>query len=103
MENIVEKLNKLSDDELSIIEKGKNHWKNMDVINEYKSGRITTETLKHLIDLIVEDVWINAHEYYRERDYKKYDEGEIREIFNDVCGSSGYDEILDDWFNINRR
>lgn len=34
---------------------------------------------------------------------KKYDEGEIREIFNDVCGSSGYDEILDDWFNIKRR
>jgi len=50
-------------EEIETIIKGQQHWKNMPIL-ETKGGRIDSETLKELIDLIVSDVWNNAKHYY---------------------------------------
>jgi hypothetical protein len=50
--------------EKEMILKGQKHWKSMPVLSKYKRGRIETSVLKELIDLIVDDVWNNAKEYY---------------------------------------
>lgn len=57
-------LESLSIEEIEMIEKGKNHWKSMDVLTNQRGGYITSDTIKLLIDYIVEDVWLKASNFY---------------------------------------
>jgi hypothetical protein len=57
-------LKSLSLKELEMIEKGKKHWKNMSVLNERHDGYVQSDTIKELIDRIVENVWIHAADFY---------------------------------------
>ena len=61
-ENILETF---SDSELLMIEKGKKHWTNLEILKNEKGGYIKSETIKSLFEMIIEDVWINAHNFYK--------------------------------------
>ena len=51
---------KLTDEEIKMIEKGKNHW-DMEIFKERpRGGRVDSETMKFLIDKVIENTWEQA-------------------------------------------
>lgn len=60
---VSEVLQNLSEEELNMIEKGKSHW-SMDILNKKQSGHITSETIKELINLVIENTWVQSKIFY---------------------------------------
>lgn len=56
----------LSDKEQQMIQKGKNHW-NMDILNEKRGGYVNSNTIKELIDNVIENTWIHAKDFYENK------------------------------------
>lgn len=56
----------LSDDEIIMIKKGKKHW-DLDVLNEMKSGRVDSKTIKLLISNVIESTWTTAKSFYEKK------------------------------------
>lgn len=53
----------LSDEELKMIEKGKKHW-NMDSLSKKSGGYVKSDTIKELIDKVIENTWTQAKLFY---------------------------------------
>lgn len=60
-------IDELSDEEFEILEKGKRHWRNMDVLNEVRGGYVKSETIKKLIDKVIENTWAVSKTYYENK------------------------------------
>ncbi len=59
----MENQNNLSEKELEMIQKGKEHW-NLDVLNKVDSGRVKSSTIKDLIGKVIENTWGEAKKFY---------------------------------------
>lgn len=55
----------LSEKEIKMIQKGKKHWRKVIPKTKGEELTINKETLCYLIDLITEDVWSKAEEFYK--------------------------------------
>ena len=55
----------LSDSELEMIEKGKKHWE-LDILKREKGGYLGSETIKDLINKVIENTWVQAKDFYKD-------------------------------------
>lgn len=55
----------LSTKELDMVQKGKEHWRKL--IENTGDGRISSETLGYIMDLIVENVWSESEKFYNNK------------------------------------
>ena len=61
----------LTDSELERIKRGQSHWKQVVPRERFPhGGKVDNETLDHIIDNIVDDVWKNAKAFYSKIDTK---------------------------------
>lgn len=60
----------LSDGEIEMIQRGKKHWRKVTETLP-KKGEVNRETIENLMDLIVEDVWSKAEEFYTSKKTEK--------------------------------
>ena len=61
--NISDVMKSLSNKELQMIEKGKNHW-NMNILNKKSDGYVNSNTIKELINKVIENTWTQAKIFY---------------------------------------
>ena len=61
--DIKEFIENLSDNEKVFLERGKQHWM-LNALDEYNGGYIKSETLKELILNVIENTWMNAHNFF---------------------------------------
>jgi len=64
--NIHEILASLTDEEKQTIEKGKKNW-NMKVFQKHKKVKVESDTIQTLINLVIENTWVNAKNYYENK------------------------------------
>jgi hypothetical protein len=53
----------LSIEEQEIVEKGKKHW-NLEILSKRRGGYVDSETIKDLIDKVIENTWTQAKVFY---------------------------------------
>ena len=61
--NISDVMKSLSVEEQEMIEKGKKHW-NLDILSKRRGGYVYSETIKDLIDKVIENTWTQAKIFY---------------------------------------
>lgn len=106
---------KLEDKEQKAIERGKKYWTDLNVLNQNKGGYVSSDTIKKIIDIIVDDVWKNAKEFYNNIDSNidfnssiKYLENLLEDIETDIDNSYAYGdydqaiEFVKNWINIDK-
>jgi uncharacterized linocin/CFP29 family protein len=64
--NISDVMKSLSAEEQEMIEKGKKHW-SLDTLSKRRGGYINSETIKELIDKVIENTWAQAKVFYGDR------------------------------------
>ena len=52
-------------EEKETLQKGKDFWGGMEVLQKFKGGHITTATMKYLIDAVIENTWMNAKNFFK--------------------------------------
>ena len=83
----MENQNNLSERELEMIQKGKEHW-NLDVLNKIDSGRIKSSTIKDLIGKVIENTWNQSKKFYNTN--KIIDESDLSSQIEDIISSEVY-------------
>jgi hypothetical protein len=61
--NISDVMKSLSIEEQEMVERGKRHW-NLDVLSKRRGGYVNSETIKELIDKVIENTWTQAKVFY---------------------------------------
>lgn len=61
--NISDIMKLLSIEEQEMIEKGKKHWK-LNILSKRHGGYVDSETIKELIDKVIENTWTQAKVFY---------------------------------------
>jgi len=61
--NISDVMKSLSVEELEMIEKGKRHW-SLDILSKRRGGYVDGETIKEIIDKVIENTWTQAKVFY---------------------------------------
>ena len=61
--NISDVMKSLSVEEQEMIEKGKKHW-SLDILSKRRGGYMNSETIKELIDKVIENTWTQAKVFY---------------------------------------
>jgi hypothetical protein len=61
--HISDVMKSLSIEEQEMVERGKRHW-NLDVLSKRRGGYVNSETIKELIDKVIENTWTQAKVFY---------------------------------------
>lgn len=56
-------IDNLSIEEKKMIEKGKDHW-DLDILKRKEGGYVSSDTIKDVIDMVIENTWTQAKEFY---------------------------------------
>ena len=83
----MESQNNLSEKELEMIQKGKEHW-NLDVLNKMDGGRVKSSTIKDLIGKVIENTWGEAKKFYTKNN--SIDENNLTSQIEEIISSEVY-------------
>lgn len=63
IKNIMLEGEDLTQSEIDFINKGKEHW-NLKILSEIKGGYVKSETIKWLVERVIENTFTNTRDFY---------------------------------------